>query len=376
MTTFEQPESVPFNDLSRSASNLWSSATAELEQMIDSGWVIMGKGVQSFEIAFARYLGGGQCVGVASGTDALELALRSVGVTAGTCVGLAANAGFYASCAILAIGATPVYLDVADKQITPGIEQIIDRPNSPGSRLGAVVITHLYGRVAFDIERIAEWCTTSGIPLIEDCSQAHGARRGMRHCGTFGSAAAFSFYPTKNLGALGDAGAVFSTHEEISNHARSLRQYGWSQKYVVTIAGGRNSRLDELQAILLSSSLKSLDLRNERRRAIIDHYTSVVPTLDILSVSPVRQEWVGHLCVINTAKRDRMRSELKDRGIATDIHFPVPDHRQPVWGTPLEVRLPFTERLADRVLSLPCFPEMTDDEVRLVATALSEVANG
>jgi dTDP-4-amino-4,6-dideoxygalactose transaminase len=357
---------VPFNDLSRWAPRVWAAAQPGIHAAVTSGWVVLGEGVRGFERAFGAYLGGGPAVGVASGTDALELALRAVGVQRGTTVALAANAGFYTSTALAAIGAEPAYVDVADGHVTPGLDEVsetLDRTDC-----AAYVMTHLYGLVTPQADAIARRCAERGVACIEDCSQSHGARRGGVQSGAFGDIAAFSFYPTKNLGALGDGGAVFSRRAHLTERVRTLRQYGWREKYVVHESGGRNSRLDELQAIVLDAGLAELDRRNERRRLIVDHYHERVPSLRFHR-SP-GEDFVAHLCVVEVEDRPAVREALRTAGITTDVHFPVPDHLQPVWGGRDFGPLPRTERLAARVLSLPCFPEMTDDEVDRVARAL------
>lgn len=364
----DEPISVPFNDLARYSGDLWQRAARRLTGIIDSGWVVLGANVREFEECFAEYLGEGEVIGVANGTDGLELSLRAVGVGPSSRVGLTANAGFYSAIAIRSIGADPVYFDLALGQASPGVkevEELLER-----SEVAAVVVTHLYGRVVPEIAAISELCRRAGVALVEDCSQSHGARRGDRHAGTFGDVAAFSLYPTKNLGALGDGGAVYSCRPEVAAAVRSLRQYGWGNKYVVELSGGRNSRLDEIQAAVLIPALKELDNRNERRRTIVDEYVRAVPHVDFLGVDVERSAWVGHLCAIAVDERDEVRAVLEGLGVATDVHFPVPDHLQPIWTDRRRPHLPRTETLARRVLSVPCFPDMTDSEVAHVAAAL------
>lgn len=361
---------VPFNDLGRSAAALWGRSQARIGDIISSGRVVLGDQVREFERAFAEYLGGGTVRGVASGTDAIELGLRALGIGPGSRVGLAANAGYYASTALHALGADAVFLDIADGRAAPDLARVEQHLSEEAPQ--ALIITHLYGVAVADIAGIAEACRATGTALFEDCSQSHGARRGGQMTGTFGDGAAFSFYPTKNLGALGDAGAVWARRPAIAAQVESLRQYGWHQKYVVE-RDGCNSRLDELQAAVLLSGLEQLDEHNERRRQIVESYVDAVPRLEFLSVDPDRDAWVGHLCVVAVDDRDTVRAELADRGVATDVHFPVPDHLQPVRaGAPI-CSLPNTEAAAARVLSLPSFPAMTDAEVAHVADALREV---
>jgi aminotransferase EvaB len=362
---------VPFNDLGRTTPDLWQRARARVDRVIESGWVVLGNQVNEFERSFAEYLGNGTTIGVASGTDALELSLRALGVGAGSRVGLAANAGYYTSTALHALGAEPVFVDVAEGLSSPSADLVADLLHR--QRLDAFVITHLYGVVCPDIVEIARMCKEAGVALVEDCSQAHGARRDGRAAGTFGDAAAFSFYPTKNLGALGDGGAVFTGNAECADRVRALRQYGWAGKYVVEMAGGRNSRLDELQAAILLTGLERLDEDNERRRIIVDAYAAAVPRAELLSTDAERAAWVGHLCVFAVDDRDLVRAELRARGVATEVHFPVPDHQQPVRGHSGRESLPNTEVLCGRVLSLPCFPAMTAAEVARVSEAIAQV---
>jgi aminotransferase EvaB len=361
---------VPFNDLTRYASVVWERSAARWAETLRSGRVILGFAVSQFEEAFAAYLGGGHVIGVGNGTDAIELGLRSVGVVSGASVLTAGNAGFYSSSAILSIGASPTYVDVNPQTTSPDANSVrLALATDDG--IAAVVITHLYGRVADEIEAIATMCREHGVPLVEDCSQSHGARSGGVSAGAFGDVAAFSFYPTKNLGALGDGGAVFTTSDRIAGRLRSLRQYGWGSKYVVDDPGGRNSRLDEVQAIVLLTALEDLEHRNELRRRIIDAYRAATPHLAFPGVSDSRESWVGHLGVIAVDDRAAVRERLTQAGVSTDIHFPVPDHRQPVMAGMTHGPLPHTEALAGRILSVPCFPDMTATEIEQVANALA-----
>ncbi|MEO6384469.1 MAG: DegT/DnrJ/EryC1/StrS family aminotransferase, partial [Thermomonas sp.] len=230
-----------------------------------------------------------------------------------------------------------------------------------------VIITHLYGRLA-EIEGLVQLCNARGILVVEDCAQAHGAQSpDGRRAGAFGDVASFSFYPTKNLGAIGDGGAIITRDAGIADRTRKLRQYGWTQKYTNGLAGGRNSRLDEIQARMLLLMLPLLDDWNRRRRRIANYYSSEISNADI-RVSPVTgPEYVGHLYVVRSGRREQLRQHLAAAGIHTDVHYPLPDHRQPCHqGRYDAVSLPVTEADAGSVLTLPCFPEMTDDEVQWV----------
>jgi dTDP-4-amino-4,6-dideoxygalactose transaminase len=234
------------------------------------------------------------------------------------------------------------------------------------------VVTHLYGNVA-DVEPIRRLCDERGVLLVEDCAQAIGARRDGRFAGTFGHLAAFSFYPTKNLGALGDGGAVVTDDPALAASVRALRQYGWEHKYHVVRRHGRNSRLDELQAAILRSKLPMVDRWNERRRTIVGRYAGA---LDVSAGRFVFDEGtsVAHLAVALVEDRDRARAVLEERGIGTDVHYPVADHRQPVWdGHAVQARLPVTEDAVEHVLTVPCFPELEDAEIDHVCEALDDL---
>ena len=362
---------IPVNSLSRHVAPLREALAVAAGEVIGSGYFVLGPAVAKFEAEFAAYCGVGHAVGVANGTDALEIALKSVGVGPGDAVLVAANAAMYGTSAVLACGARPVFVDVLEGEATLDPDGVAARLASE-SAVKAVVVTHLYGRLAH-VERIVAHCRARGVAVVEDCAQAHGARDAAgRRAGSFGDVAAFSFYPTKNLGALGDGGAVVSSDGAIAGRARQFRQYGWSGKYVNELPGGRNSRLDEIQAAMLSVMLPHLDAWNARRRAIGNRYSAEIRT-PALELPPVAgDESVAHLYVVRSDRRDEVRQALAEAGIHTDVHYPFPDHRQPCHGGRFDaVSLPVTERDAERVLTLPCFPEMTDDEVTRVIDACS-----
>ena len=240
---------------------------AALQRVLQRQWFVLGEEVREFEREFAAWCGVAHCVTVANGTDALELALRALGVQRGDEVLCAANAGFYASTAALAMGAVPGYVDVDESTQTLSPAALRAALAARTRKPAAVVATHLYGQLA-DVAGIAAVCAEAGVPWIEDCAQSHGAERGARKAGSFAPLACFSFYPTKNLGALGDGGAVTSGDVQLADRVRALRQYGWSSKYHVTEPGGRNSRLDELQAAVLRLKLGHVERQNGERREI------------------------------------------------------------------------------------------------------------
>ena len=337
---------IALNDLQR----LHAPQIAELRdavgRVLDSGRFVLGSECSRFEGEFAAWCGTRHAVGVANGTDALEIALRAAGVRPNDTVITVANAGGYATTAILACKATPRYVDVDSATMNLDVRHLA---NALLPDVRAVVLTHLYGRLgpAADVARL---CRAAGVALIEDCAQAHGARDGACGAGAFGDAGCFSFYPTKNLGALGDGGAIVTDDDALDARVRRLRQYGWEAKYHAVEDGGRNSRLDELQAAVLSRKLPRVAAGNARRRAIAQRYATEID---------------------NAA----LAAHLAREGVQTDVHYPVPDHRQPFLTARFAATtLPVTEALADEILTLPCHPAMTDEEVSHVVAACARFA--
>lgn len=357
---------VPF--FSAAAAHAGLDLRGAIDRVLRSHWFVLGEEVRSFEAEFAAYCGVAHCVSVANGTEALELALRTLGVQPGDAVLCAANAGFYASTAALALGAVPRYVDVDPVSLCmdpAALEQALQR-----QRPAAVVVTHLYGQLA-DAAAIAAACRRHGVPWIEDCAQAHGAQRDGRRAGAFADLACFSFYPTKNLGALGDGGAVLAADAAQAEHLRSLRQYGWSSKYHVQHAGGRNSRLDEMQAAVLRCKLPVLDRHNAERRRVAARYSQAFAGLPLRLPGSTGEDFAGHLYVVRTPRRDALRAHLQSLGIGADVHYPVPDHWQAVMrdaqpGGPL----PQTEAACAQVLSLPCQPGLDEAAIGTVIDAV------
>ncbi len=359
--------SVPFNDLARVGPDLGERLVGAAERVVRSGWYLLGPETEAFEIAYAEFCGVTGCVSVGNGTDALEIALRSVGCGAGDDIVVVANAGMYATTACLAIGARPVFADIdaATMLATPAtVEAVVT------DRTVAVVATHLYGSVV-DVPALRA-VLPAGVAVVEDGAQAHGARLAGEPVGSLGDAAAFSFYPTKNLGALGDAGAVVSSDAAVVERARALRQYGWVQRYVSSVRGGRNSRMDEIQAAMLSEILPGLADANKRRRDIRVSYEQELSGLVDFPDVPGQATVVDHLCVVRSPERDRLVDALGSDGVVCAVHYRVPDHRQPIlegadFGM---VDLRETVHACEEVLSLPCFPALRDDEVDRVIDAV------
>ncbi len=362
---------VPLNDLSRS----WVATSVEVREgllrVLASGWYVHGPEHAAFERELASFLDIPHAVGVANGTDALALALLAVGCGRGSEVVTAANAGGYTSVAAARLGCGVVYADVEPDGLVMTPETVA-AVIGPATR--AVVVTHLYGNVA-DVEGIGEVCRPKGIAVVEDCAQALGATRDGRRVGTFGDAAAISFYPTKNLGAAGDGGAVATRDDGVAASVRSLRQYGWGRKYEVERANGMNSRLDELQAAVLRVGIRHLDDLTAKRQAIVRRYRAALADTPARMVSGSTDPFVAHLAVARFAARDTARDALRAAGIATDIHYPIPDHRQPGLPPPIRITgLPETEAAAGEILTIPCFAEMTEREIDRVCVALGRAA--
>jgi len=360
---------VPLNALDRhhAASSTYLGIMADF--LADSRF-IHGSRHACFEREFASYCGARTAFGVANGTDAIEIALRALEIGPGDEVITVANAGFYTSTACFCIGAVPVYADIDPAELTmcpQSAAQCVTRSTK------ALVATHLYGKMA-DIEQLMELCSRHGIPLIEDCAQAHGAERCGRKAGAWGTAGTFSFYPTKNLGALGDGGAVTTSDDSFAERVRLVRQYGWTTKYECVMTG-RNSRLDELQAAFLCDKLPMLDSWNRRRREIVRCYHEAARGQLRVVHGDSGNDYAGHLAVARHPARNEVRHLLNDEGIETAVHYPIPDHRQPCLAK-LRWRagsLSNTEDAAAEIFSLPCFPEMTEEEVDRVCYALVRV---
>ena len=364
---------VPFNDTRRRFTACRGQLFAGWEALFTEGMFVGGAAVESFEREFASYCGMPNCISLANGTDALEFALRALNVRAGDEVITVANAGGYTTAACHVIGAIPVYVDVDPRtcQLDPScIEPAL------GNMTRAIVVTHLYGLMN-DVTAIRAQLSALGrddIAIVEDCAQAHGASFRGHNVGSVGDAAAFSFYPTKNLGALGDAGAVLCCNFDVATKIRQLRQYGWQKKYNTVLSGGRNSRMDALQAIVLTQQLGALAASNAKRRDICEIYAKNMP-LGWAIVSANDSHFVGHLAVAiapDPRSRQHACDLLSQRDIGYDVHYPILDCDQAGWqGRGRRVgNLDESRCLTQIILSLPCFPEMTQNELGEVIDAL------
>lgn len=351
---------------------------AAIARAMASGWYILGAEVAAFEAEFAAYIGVGHAVGVANGTDAIALALRGLGIGAGDAVATVSHTAVATVAAIEMAGALPVLVDVDDATMTldpDALARTLAQP--PTDRpIRAVVAVHLYGQ-AGALAAIADLCRARGLALVEDGAQAHGARLGTQRLGAIGDVAAFSLYPTKNLGALGDAGIVTTGDPALAARIAALRQYGWEQRYVSAVPGV-NSRLDELQAALLRVRLAHLDADNARRQAIAAAYDAALAGCGL--VLPARSPGATHVFhqyVVRSPARDRLRERLAADGIGTNIHYPVPVHAQPAYRGRIAIGaggLARSEAAAATVLSLPMYPELDDAQVDAVCVAVRRAA--
>ena len=364
---------VPFANFRRAVDELRPELDAAVARVLDSGWFLLGREGEQFEGELASWVGTSHAAGCASGTDAIELILRAAGIGEGDEVVTQANTCVPTVAAIVRAGATPVLCDVEPDAGTIDPASL-ERALSPRTR--AVVPVHLYGQIG-DVEAVVAIARKHAIDVIEDCAQAHGAAAGGRAAGTIGRAGAFSFYPTKNLGAFGDAGAVATSDPELDERVRLVRQYGQADRYR-HVAEGVNSRLDEIQAALLRVRLAHLDAGNARRIAIAEHYAEA---LGGSPVEPLRRlpgrTHVFHLFVVKAPDRERFQAALEERGVATLVHYPRPVHGHPPYEALGRGPVPLTnaEELSERVVSLPIYPELTDAEVEHVAAAAREAAH-
>jgi dTDP-3-amino-3,4,6-trideoxy-alpha-D-glucose transaminase len=355
-------------DLAAGAAAAGNELEEAYRRVVRSGWWVLGEEVAAFEAAFASYCGVRHCVGVASGLDALQLTLRALGIGAGDEVLVPGYTAVATWMAVSLTGARPVGVDVSPDGW--GIDPAqLDAAWSP--RVRAVVPVHLCGRPA-DLDAVGAWAVERDVLLIEDACQAHGAAVGGARVGSLGVAAAFSFYPTKNLGAIGDGGAVTTDDDVLADRLRLLRTYGWRARGDSEIVGD-NSRLDELQAAFLRVRLARLDQANARRRELALRYLAGLADVPGLSLPADAPGHVWHLFVVCHERRDAMRCALSDRGVGTLVHYEVPPHLTQAYAGREPATLPVTERLARDVLSLPLHPELTDDAADAVIAAVRDV---
>jgi dTDP-4-amino-4,6-dideoxygalactose transaminase len=361
---------VPFLDLKPQYLELKDEFDAAYRRVAESGWFILGPEVERFESEFAAYCGARHCVGVSNGLDALHLIVRALGIGPGDEVLVPANTYIATWLAVSMAGATPVPLEPDEKTYNLDPNRIEDEISK---RTRAIMAVHLYGQPA-DMDTINEIAALHALTVIEDAAQAHGARYKGRRVGALGSAAAFSFYPGKNLGAWGDAGAVVTNDEDLAGRVRVLRNYGSQAKYYNEVKGF-NSRLDELQAAVLRIKLAKLDEWNQRRERVAQQYLTLLEGVSDLTL-PLVPSWadpVWHLFVVRHPQRDLLQEYLKHQGVGTLIHYPLPPHLQKAYA---ELgyqagRFPISEQMANTVLSLPMSSHLSESNIRQVVENLS-----
>jgi dTDP-4-amino-4,6-dideoxygalactose transaminase len=352
-----------------------------VRRVLVSGQYVLGQEVSSFESEFSRWLGAGHAAGCASGTDALALALRSFGIGPGSAVVTVSHTAVATVAAIEMVGATPLLIDIETDHFTLDPRElgaVLENPPPDLPPIRAVIPVHIYGQAA-DLGPILELCAARRLTVIEDCAQAHGASYLGRRVGTLGDAAAFSFYPTKNLGAIGDSGLVSFQDGEVAERARALRQYGWGQRFV-SDEPGINSRMDEIQAAILRTKLIHLDRSNARREEIATAYDDALARLSV--PPPLRRadcQHVFHQYVVRLGQRDSFRARLRESRIATGIHYPVPVHEQPAYANRVLLgpsACKATSVVAQEIVSLPMYPELTDGQVEQICAALKRALPG
>ena len=346
-----------------------------IRRMLDSGWYILGKEVEAFEQEFARYIGVAHAVGVGSGTEAIHLALRTLGIGAGDSVLTVSHTAVATVAAIELAGAEPVLVDIDPATFTMDVASLKRTIlANQHRRLKAIIPVHLYGHPA-DMPTIMELARMHGLRVIEDCAQAHGASMQGRKVGAWGDMAAFSFYPTKNLGALGDGGAVVTNDPTLAEHARLLRQYGWRERYISERIG-MNTRLDEIQAAILRVKLRHLDADNDRRRGIAAIYDAALHATTLrlpFRVGDVVHAY--HQYTVLSSRRTLLSSYLKSIEIGSAILYPFPVHRQPAYQNRLTLApggLPVTEDVCEKLLCLPMYPELSIGQAEMIARTIMD----
>lgn len=345
-----------------------SEINAAISGVLDSGWYILGNEVRSFEQEFASYIGAAHGIGVGSGTEALHMALSACGIGRGDEVITVSHTAVATVAAIELTGAAPVMVDIDPEFYTIDPEKI---ESAITSHTKAIIPVHIYGHPA-DMDSIVEIAEKHNLKVIEDCAQAHGATYKGKRVGSIGGIGCFSFYPTKNLGALGDGGMVVTNNKKFAEKAMLLREYGWAERYVSHIPGW-NTRLDELQAAVLRVKLRCLNADNAARACLATMYNQLLADTDLmLPVEHPGTNHVYHLYVIRTKSRDELRAFLKEQEVGTLVHYPVPVHLQPAYRgrLPGGEDLLETERAAREVLSLPMYPELAEFDVKAVAEAI------
>lgn len=363
---------IPFYDIKSSHDPIQEELNEAIQSTFESTQYILGPQVEIFEDEFSKYCGAKNGIGVASGTDALHIALRACGIGEGDEVITVSHTFIATALAISWTGAKPVFIDVDPR--TYNLNPLLLK-NALSKRTKAIIPVHLYGQPV-DIDSILKFAKKNGLKVIEDACQAHGARYKQKRVGSFGDAACFSFYPSKNLGGIGDGGMIVTNNDEVAARARRLRNYGQSSKYKHDDPG-YNSRLDSIQAAVLRVKLRYLDDWNERRRKIAHLYTEALRDIKKVTTPFINEnvESAFHLYVVLYSQRDKLITSLSQMGIGTGLHYPIPIHLQRAFSY-LEISkgaLPVSESIADTCVSLPMSPQLKDEDCLKVCEAISNL---
>lgn len=357
---------IKFGDLKREYRTIEKEIDSVIKKILTKGQFILGEELEKFEKEFSEYCGVRFGVGVANGTEAIALSLLSLDIKADDEVITVSNTAFPTVVGIKMSGATPVFVDINEDSYLMNVKNI---EKAITKRTKAIIPVHLYGQVC-DMDELETISKEYNIPIIEDCAQAHGAEYKGKKSGSFGIMSAFSFYPSKNLGAYGDAGMVLTNDESLYNKLRMLRNYGQKERYYHSMFG-INSRLDEIQAGILRVKLKHLEEWNERRRKIAEKYNENLKDLVKTPLEIIGCKHIYHLYVIRTKERERLKKYLEENGIQTLIHYPIPVHLQPVFKSN-SIQLPITEKVSKEILSLPIYPQLTDEEVEYIISKIKK----
>jgi len=362
-----QERRVPLVNFNKEYREVGDEIRQAIDRVCESGWYVLGEEVKGFEQEFAEYIGVDHAVGVASGTDAITLALKALGIKEGDGVVVPANV-YPSAFGVAHSGAILQLADVSPDTLNLTVRTLGKAVNE---ETRAVLAVHLYGNPV-NIKEVSDYCKNKGLFLIEDCAQATGALYGVKKVGSFGDISCFSFYPTKNLGALGDGGAVVTNNEQLAEKVRLWRMYGEKERYESQLVG-HNSRLDEIQAAILRAKLKHVDKWNHKRRAIAERYGN---EFSKIPVTPVHDTSLGkavyHLFVVRAPDRERLVGHLREKGVAVGVHYPQPIHLTKSFAH-LGYRLgdfPVSEEASRLVLSLPCHPQMEEADIEQVVEAV------
>jgi dTDP-4-amino-4,6-dideoxygalactose transaminase len=362
-----EPHTIEYESLARSNATLVTELEAAATRVIRSGWYVLGQEVGEFEAEFAQYVGAKHCVGVANGLDALILSIEALDLPKGSGILVASNTYIATILAIVRAGHKPV---LVEPELTTFNMDPAQLPGAITANTRAICVTHLFGKTC-RMDAIGAFARAHGLKVVEDCAQSHGAKLGSQMTGTFGDAGCFSFYPTKNLGAVGDAGAIVTNDDALADRLRHMRNYGSKQKYVNRYVGV-NSRLDEIQAAILRVKLRHLDEMTVHKRTLAEIYFANLPGWLTLPVRRADEYDVFHIFGIRHPHRDALRQYLLDNGVKTEIHYPIPPHRQEAMQGILTGSYSVAEELHATQLSLPISVGHSAADLNRVISAMSK----